>query len=869
MAKVSLRNYNREIESMIEHGQRLDEALAHCLHILRTFSKHIETYRLLGKTYLEGKRYNEAVDIFRRVLVAVPDDFVSHVGMSIISDDQGKLDEAIWYMERAFEVQPSNAAIQGELRRLFGRRDGAEPPKIRLTRGALAHMYMQGELYVQAISEIRAVLGNDAQRTDMQVLLARAYFRDKQKTEATDICNQLLKRSPYCFDANRIMVEILAGPQSAGSTDVYRRRVIELDPYAAFAKESIFSLEEVPEAAVSLERLEYTGQALDIGKSWGGTLGIGLEADSTSMDSGAKQPDWLKAADTTLASSRQPSVTSNISQSSSPQRPSEIPDFLRPPSSPASSVAPMAEQAGSASSALQADLPDWVKAMAPADEGEFASQPQPSSSRLTGFGKQRDDVPPVASASDSDTPDWLKELGSQELDEPLRTSKTQSDSDWLRNLDEKPVSGGKSATAASGPLDWAKMNEEPPPVSQPSAVFQPAAGQTKSTPTPPSASKRSLPAEVDPSAQPTQVGPDPAAYLGGLGTSPKEQDDAMAWLESLASKHGAKPEELVTDPRARSDVAPDWVDKAMEIGEQAPAHPVPEQDNTGIWLKNLDSTKIGLPAPMQDSPPPAQKNLSDWRSGLTGGDDFAGLAADKDSEETPDWLSGLGATPDQPLTVEHTPDWLDPDLGQGPQAGSAVPQEFSFGSTSTADLPDWLAGLDKEEEGIPSSPATGGDVPSWFQGDAQPHAAEPTLPTDWQPVESKTMSDQSPVPVLDFSFDESDSPKKAATKIEKKAATQVPSSPKQAAGLPKITDASLANAQSELGIGNIAASLEIYGKLIRKGKFQKEIIEDLREALYRYPVEVPIWQALGDAYMRANRLQEALDAYTKAEELLR
>ena len=48
-----------------------------------------------------------------------------------------------------------------------------------------------------------------------------------------------------------------------------------------------------------------------------------------------------------------------------------------------------------------------------------------------------------------------------------------------------------------------------------------------------------------------------------------------------------------------------------------------------------------------------------------------------------------------------------------------------------------------------------------------------------------------------------------------------------------------------------------------------DVIRDLRDALYRYPVEVSIWQALGDAYMRANRLQDALDAYTKAEELLR
>lgn len=72
-----------------------------------------------------------------------------------------------------------------------------------------------------------------------------------------------------------------------------------------------------------------------------------------------------------------------------------------------------------------------------------------------------------------------------------------------------------------------------------------------------------------------------------------------------------------------------------------------------------------------------------------------------------------------------------------------------------------------------------------------------------------------------------------------------------------------------MGRGNIGAAIEVYGKLIRKGKSLEEIIRDLRDALYRYPVEVPLWQALGDAYMHSNRLQEALDAYTKAEELLR
>jgi cytochrome c-type biogenesis protein CcmH/NrfG len=32
---------------------------------------------------------------------------------------------------------------------------------------------------------------------------------------------------------------------------------------------------------------------------------------------------------------------------------------------------------------------------------------------------------------------------------------------------------------------------------------------------------------------------------------------------------------------------------------------------------------------------------------------------------------------------------------------------------------------------------------------------------------------------------------------------------------------------------------------------------------------VDLWQTLGDAYVRKNKLQDALDSYTKAEELLR
>ena len=84
----------------------------------------------------------------------------------------------------------------------------------------------------------------------------------------------------------------------------------------------------------------------------------------------------------------------------------------------------------------------------------------------------------------------------------------------------------------------------------------------------------------------------------------------------------------------------------------------------------------------------------------------------------------------------------------------------------------------------------------------------------------------------------------------------------------KIPEA-LMQARNELAEGQVAVSLENYHRLINRGENLDEIIEDLREALdSQHSTDTSVWQALGDAYLRSNHLQEALDAYSKAEELL-
>ncbi len=1042
MAKVSLRIYNREIESLIDQGHT-DEAIAHCRHILKTFPKHLETYRLLGKAYLEFKRYNEAVDIFSRVLMSVPDDFVSHVGMSIINDEQNRIDNAIWHMERAFEAQPSNPAIQGELQRLYGRRDGMEPPKVRMTRGALAHMYVQGELYPQAIAEIRAVLAQDPNRTDMQVLLAKAYFKGGQRADASDMCSQLLKRHLYCFDANRIMVDSIPANQGAAeSTQVYRMRVGELDPYATFAKESVFLSGDVADAAINLERLEYTGEEVPMGQEWSSSLGIKLDSSSApTLDSAnsSDQPDWLKS----FSSSQNdpfggPQSFDNSQNAQTAQADDSIPDFLR--------AAGWGESSGEAEQPVSffdtpdpladggmapADIPDWLKGQMPSESVPSAAsnavQSNPPASMdtpdwLSGLDNSQDasfqsfestSNEPVL-AQQGNVPDWLSGLGnsdSSQAQADLPPAQPADIPDWLNGPNSQPDNSasvdslGASAQEQDDAVAWleslaAKHGAKPEELVTdpnkrsdvaPDWVQQASASQTPA----PSADINTLGASAqeqddavawleslaakhgakpeelvtDPNKR-SDIAPDwvqqastsqtpaPSADINTLGASAQEQDDAVAWLESLAAKHGAKPEELVTDPNKRNDVAPEWVQQATSAAEMQPAVPnkskdeITEQpkewsenamnigeqffaefetassapDETGMWLRNLDEKKdqeedslkrADIPDWLSDSKDSNQEikesagqgaGLPDWMSGLEQNPDaeFTPVVQTLSQDELSNWLSDLDDKPKSQAASSQLPDWSDDaldtqktheeNLWDESSKSESVPSE-----SVKSDLPDWLGGIDSDPEesdddwnkpaadGLIYSPAPSptkeaapvqltADLPDWLQGvDEESTVIEdddntppwmhreswesedgkiqpkPTNPSDWHPVEPKPIAQPK-------------QQKPAAPAVQK----PVPAK-KVAVKQPETqTNSSVLNqAKGELDRGDIPAALEHYEKLIKKGKHLEDVIRDLNESLYRYPVEVGIWQTLGDAYMRSNRLKEALEAYNKAEELIR
>lgn len=227
MTTITLQEYLERIEDLIEENQ-FSDAISHCRNVLETYPRHIDTYRLLAKALLEQHDYDGAADLFQRVLSADPNDFIAHVGLSVIRNEESQTDDALWHLERAFEIEPYNAAIQDELRRHYAQFSDMAVDRIPLTSGALARLYIKGELYQQAVQELRQALQQTQDRVDLEVLLAEALWRNDQRIDAEEVCLNVLQKLPNCILVNAILSEIWLQTGRIGESQKYLQRLQDL-----------------------------------------------------------------------------------------------------------------------------------------------------------------------------------------------------------------------------------------------------------------------------------------------------------------------------------------------------------------------------------------------------------------------------------------------------------------------------------------------------------------------------------------------------------------------------------------------------------------------------------------------------------------
>lgn len=237
MADVILREYVEQLRAQVQ-ARQLSDAFALGQHILRYYPKHIETYVALAQASLEADDLAGATDLFRRVLSADPENVLALAGMALIHETQERSDEALWYLERAFEIQPANDELRRELLRVRELYYGASDERLELTPGALARIYARQGQYAPAVNEFRRLLRHESQRYDARVALAETLYRAGRVDEAAQLAQDIMQDAPYSLKPNLILGTLWTD-NSVAEGQVYLERAQALDPEYRVARDLI------------------------------------------------------------------------------------------------------------------------------------------------------------------------------------------------------------------------------------------------------------------------------------------------------------------------------------------------------------------------------------------------------------------------------------------------------------------------------------------------------------------------------------------------------------------------------------------------------------------------------------------------------
>ncbi|MBC7224063.1 MAG: tetratricopeptide repeat protein, partial [Anaerolineae bacterium] len=254
MSEMTVGTALREAREAID-AERHEEAMLLARHVLREHPSCVQAYRLLAEAALERGDRQQAEDLFLRALSVDPEDYLSWFGLAILAEGEERLEEALRYARRAFDLESYKPGIR-ELWARLQRREGTPTAEVQISRAALARLLARGGLYEQAIQEYRAALEQNPGRVDLLVGLAQALWHHGRRIEAAEVCQEVLERLPNCLKAHLLLGEIWQRAGRENEAQPFLMRAQELDPLNETAQELLGERSPLPARDLPLAPLE-------------------------------------------------------------------------------------------------------------------------------------------------------------------------------------------------------------------------------------------------------------------------------------------------------------------------------------------------------------------------------------------------------------------------------------------------------------------------------------------------------------------------------------------------------------------------------------------------------------------------------------
>ena len=357
-------------------------------------------------------------------------------------------------------------------------------------------------------------------------------------------------------------------------------------------------------------------------------------------------------------------------------------------------------------------------------------------------------------------------------------------------------------------------------------------------------------AELAPEQEIEAVEAPPEAEVEAPEVAASEEDAGFAWLESLAAKQGADEETLTQAADQLEDVQPpDWVQEIAPEESAKVQEPEVEAEAPAETAQTVEPEEL-----------PGVPDGFEWLESLAakqGADEETLVTAPKERDVTPpEWVQEI--EPEQPVDMEDIETSVSDTLEIEPAAetpGEAAELEASIEDTQ----PIKVKRSEQADETLitPQEPVF--ETPqvidaAGFVDQDIPDVEETVISDKLEPApfEAEQVEEMPPEPVEEILHEPEAEIEAAEEMVEEASQADL-----------------LAQADQALKDGDLNSTLERIHEAAADEEDLSKVIDFINQALYLHPVEPELWLALGDVYAKDRHIQEAIDAYTKAEELIR
>jgi tetratricopeptide (TPR) repeat protein len=365
----------------------------------------------------------------------------------------------------------------------------------------------------------------------------------------------------------------------------------------------------------------------------------------------------------------------------------------------------------------------------------------------------------------------------------------------------------------------------------------------------------------------------------------EEEDDEVleAQIPDWLVEQVGPPPDLTGDAaRTEEDIAPDF-DQLPEMDETA-------EEDIPDWLKeeqfesqaDMELQSIFAAAEEEDEEAPVEPEPALDTAAEAAPD----LEIDPDIDTSDPWVEAFEMERLQGMDDIHTvPDWYAEKLQSAEAPGDAAPvleesqlePEEALEPGEAEPVPDWLDTAIDADDLAPADEVAEEDIPDWLRDQVDSdqitvaeEAAE-DIP-DW--LQSAGIEDPESVPdwlmetVADEDVYQAPAAQAEPQPIPQQPAAQVSPAPVPASDID--ADAALQTARESVGSGDVTGGLLNYETVVRANAHLDAVIADLSQLIGEeaHSQNAAAYRVLGDGLMRQGRLQEALDTYRRALNLL-